>query len=356
MGGLKGILIAGGAAQDELSVMAGGGVRHLFPVANRALLDYGLETVRACGAREVAAVVSAETADPLRDALAARADGELPIELIELDKAPSLPQALAAAADFVGDSRCIAHLADCLVAGPLDHLHAEIQDGEVDALVLARGDAGELDGRGAHAARPLRLVTDRPVPPADQALSGVFAFGPAALEHAHRLAASERAGGVHDLLAALASDGSRIDVRPVTGAWKYSGTVDGLLDANRLVLDELHPSRGDADLSSARIEGRVSVHPTAVLDRTTVRGPAVIGPGAVLVDTFVGPYTALGTDVRLEGTEIEHSIVLSRATIRHLGRRLEDSLVGQDATLVRDFAMPASLRLRVGRGAAISLA
>jgi glucose-1-phosphate thymidylyltransferase len=346
-------LIAGGAAQDELSDMAGG-VRHLMPVANRPLLDYGLDALRKAGVDEIAVVVSADTGDQLRDALAARNDDQLPIGVIQLDRAPTLPQALVAASDFIGSSRCMVHIADGLVASPIEHLYEEIQNGDSDALVLVRSDADELEGQGN--VRPLRLVTDRPVPPADQALTGVFAFSPVAIEKACRLGASDAGHGVHELLAALTDAGKSVEARPVTGAWKYSGDVDGLLEANRLVLDELHPSRGDADLSAARIEGRVSVHPTAVLDRTTVRGPAVIGPGAVLVDTFVGPYTAIGTDVRLEGTEIEHSIVLPRATIRHLGKRLEDSLVGQDAMLVRDFAMPASLRLRVGRGAAVSLA
>ena len=356
MSGLKGILVAGGSAQDELSIMAGGGVRHLLPVANRALLDYGLETLRQCGAEKIAVLVSTDTAEPLREALAARRDGGPGIDTIELDQSPTLPEALSASADFVGGDRCLVHLADTLVTGPLEHLHKEIAEGDADALVLVRGDAGELDGRGGAPNRPLHLVTDRPVPPSDQALAGVFAFSSQAVQEATRLCAADGTHGVHELLAALTSASATVDVRPVTGAWKYCGDVDGLLEANRLVLDELQPFRGDADLSGARIEGRVGVHPTAVLDRTTVRGPAVIGPGAVLVDTFVGPYTAIGADVRLEGTEIEHSIVLPRATIRHLGRRLEDSLVGQEATLVRDFAMPASLRLRVGRGAAISLA
>ena len=57
----------------------------------------------------------------------------------------------------------------------------------------------------------------------------------------------------------------------------------------------------------------------------------------------------------LEGVEIEHSIVMPRATIRYPGRRLEASLVGEDAQIGRDFSLPSALRLRVGRGADIQL-
>ena len=94
------------------------------------------------------------------------------------------------------------------------------------------------------------------------------------------------------------------------------------------------------DLSDARIEGRVRIHPTAVVERTTVRGPAVIGPHAVLQDSFVGPYSAVGKGVRLEGAELEHSIVLDNAVIRHIGQRLEDSLVGTGATVTPRLRLP----------------
>ena len=49
----------------------------------------------------------------------------------------------------------------------------------------------------------------------------------------------------------------------------------------------------------------------ARLERTTVRGPAVIGAGARLADAYIGPYTAIGDDVTIEHAELEHSIVLS---------------------------------------------
>ena len=44
------------------------------------------------------------------------------------------------------------------------------------------------------------------------------------------------------------------------------------------------------------------------------------------------------------------------AVIRHIGHRLEDSLVGSGATVTRDFAFPSGLRLRVGRRAEVLLA
>ncbi len=86
-----------------------------------------------------------------------------------------------------------------------------------------------------------------------------------------------------------------------------------------------------------------------------MRGPAVIGAGVRLRDAYVGPYTSIGHDVVIEGAEVEHSIVMPEASIRHLGDRLEASVIGPHARVFRDFRLPRALRLNVGRGAEVSL-
>jgi glucose-1-phosphate thymidylyltransferase len=247
------------------------------------------------------------------------------------------------------------HLGDALVTQPLPPLFEELERSHADAILLVR-NAAELAGQtevGGPHARPLRLVEDKPVPPAEQALAGVFVLGPEAVDAA--LALHDQAG-VREIVRALGETGGRLETRIVSGSWKYSGAVDGLLEANRMVLDELQTDVAGCDLSEARIEGRVRIHPTAIVERSTVRGPAVIGPRAILQDAFVGPYSSVGAGVRLEGAELEHSIVLDNAVIRHIGPRLEDSLVGNGATVTRDFAFPSGLRLRVGSRAEVLLA
>jgi NDP-sugar pyrophosphorylase family protein len=137
--------------------------------------------------------------------------------------------------------------------------------------------------------------------------------------------------------------------------WHYDGTVDGVLEANTIVLDGLKRGRVGIDLSAASVQGRVQIDATAELVGAKLRGPVYIGPGARIVETYVGPYTSVGGGVTLEGAEIEHSIVLPDAEIRYPGRRLEASLVGEGAQIGRDYTLPSALRVRVGPGAQIQL-
>ena len=108
--------------------------------------------------------------------------------------------------------------------------------------------------------------------------------------------------------------GLRVDPHIVHGWWKDTGQVQDMLEANRLILDDLE-ERIDGELIDSRVEGRVVIEPGARLERSTVRGPAIIGAGAAVIDAYIGPYTAIGDDVRIENAEIEHSIVLAGSAV-----------------------------------------
>ena len=71
------------------------------------------------------------------------------------------------------------------------------------------------------------------------------------------------------------------------------------------------------------------VEPGARLERATVRGPAVIGSGALLRDAYIGPYTAVGAGCVIENAEVEHSILLESSSVRGLEGRMESSLLAR---------------------------
>lgn len=348
---MKGILLAFAPASEELAVTLTGRPALALPIANRPLARYGLEAMLGAGAVEVAIMVAPGAADAGIALAEDAARLQLEPHVIETrDDGPV--EALLAARDFVGDDSVLVHRADGLVAGALSQAIAAFGSEGADMGLLVPGTDDDRDDAGA-----LRLVTHARIPAGDNTLAPAAVLGPAALGHAAAAAAAGRAPStLVDLALALREAGGTVDVRGVEGAWSYRDEVDELLEGNRLVLDEIGRDLSGVDISQARVEGRVTIHRSAVVERTTVRGPAVIGPGVVLVDAFVGPYTSIGENAHLEGAEIEHSIVLSGAAIRHVGRRLEASIVGREANVHRDFELPAALRVRVGRRAEVSLA
>ena len=84
-------------------------------------------------------------------------------------------------------------------------------------------------------------------------------------------------------------------------------------------------------------------------------GPTVIGAGATITDAYIGPYTSVGAGARIEGTEVERSIIGSDASILHVGGRIISSVVGRNARVFRDFSLPRAFRLDIGDGTEVAL-
>ena len=76
------------------------------------------------------------------------------------------------------------------------------------------------------------------------------------------------------------------------------------------------------------MEGRVALHPSARVSRAVIRGPALIGAGARVADSYIGPHTVLGEASVVENAEIESSVLLTGARVQNAGVRIESSLIG----------------------------
>jgi glucose-1-phosphate thymidylyltransferase len=70
-------------------------------------------------------------------------------------------------------------------------------------------------------------------------------------------------------------------------------------------------------------------------------------------DSFVGPYTAIGEGARLEGAEVENSIVFGGSAILHVGARLESCVIGRAARVERRFSVPRAMRLHLNDSASV---
>jgi glucose-1-phosphate thymidylyltransferase len=156
-------------------------------------------------------------------------------------------------------------------------------------------------------------------------------------------------------LAGVRAQGGRVRIQLVDGCAPCQGDVEALLESNRRMLEDLESAVDQSSLDACSVQGVVQVEPTAKIRRTLLRGPVIIGPGAQVTDAYIGPYTSIGAGVVIEGTEIEHSIVLADAELRFVGTRLESSVIGRRARIVRGFRLPGAIRMSIGDGAEVVL-
>jgi glucose-1-phosphate thymidylyltransferase len=325
----------------------------LMPVANRPLLGHALDWLGAAGVREVAVVAGDRLASNAREALGA---GPWPFEIdwLEQSSGETLGDSLTALTGFVDGEPFVLHLADSLARQSLGALLGDASPGDLGAVVVVHG-ADDL-GKSVVDIRE-RLGAARGMTPPElgrSATAGVAVLGPKVLEEAADLDAWP--GRELNVLSERVNQlGGTVRVRHASGWWRFGRGAEAALEGNRFALESLPETPLRGEIIDSRIQGTVSIHPTARLESSIVRGPAVIGAGVRLRDAYVGPYTSIGNDVVIEGAEVEHSIVMPEASIRHLGGRLEASVVGPHARVFRDFRLPRALRLSVGRGAEVSL-
>jgi glucose-1-phosphate thymidylyltransferase len=350
MEALKGLILSGGAG-TRLRPITHTSAKQLVPVANKPVLFYGIEALVEAGVTEIGIIIAPETGDEIRAAAGDGSQFGAEITYIVQDEPAGLAHAVLTAEQFIGDSPFVMYLGDNLLADGLRGLVATFRESEPDALILLTPveepehyGVAELDGD-----RVVRLVEKPKDPPSNLALVGVYLFQSAIFAASRALEPSWRGElEITEAIQSLIEDGHKVQSEVVSGWWKDTGQLADMLEANRLVLEELE-TRLDGEIDeSSKVEGKVVVEKGAKLSGSVVRGPAVIGAGAHIEGAYVGPYTSIGEDVRICRSEIEHSIVLAGSVVEDLGTRMEASLLGREVKLTRSDGMPKTLRMLVG--------
>ena len=346
---LKGLILSGGRG-TRLRPITHTSAKQLIPVANKPVLFYGIEAMAEAGIQEVGIIIAPETGDEIR---AVAGDGSrfgVRLTYILQDAPLGLAHAVLTAESFLADSPFVMYLGDNLLQGGISELVGAFRQNAPDALILLTPvpDPEQYGVAELQNGTVKRLVEKPAEPQTDLALVGVYMFTPAVHGAARAIDPSDRGElEITDAIQHLVDTGGRVEPHIVHGWWKDTGRLDDILAANRLVLDTIS-ERIEGELVGSQVDGRVIIERGARLERSTVRGPAIIGAGAQLIDCYIGPYTAVGEGCTIENAEVEHSILLAGSVVRDLAGRMESSLLGRNVTIGRDHRQPRAYRFLVG--------
>ena len=354
---MKGLVLAGGKG-TRLRPLTHTLVKQLAPVANRPVLHFVMDHLERGGISEVGVIIAPETGDQIRASLDVNQWG-LELTYILQPDPLGLAHTILLARDFLGGEPFVMYLGDNLLAQGVEGLISDFRASNADAAVLLKevSDPGQfgvavIDGEG----RIERLVEKPSEPISNLALVGVYCFSPAILEAAANIKPSARGElEITDAIQYLLDEGRRVIGRRLEGWWLDCGTKDDLLKANRIVLDEtmVRDIRGEVD-DSSQVVGRVVVEEGATVSESRIRGPAVIGTGTEIERCFIGPYSSIGPGCRLVDSSLERCVVLAGAGIRGV-ERIEDSVIGRNASVLRERGSERVVRMIIGDDAEVQL-
>jgi glucose-1-phosphate thymidylyltransferase len=346
---MKGLILSGGKG-TRLRPLTYTSAKQLVPVANKPVLFYGIEALVEAGITDIGIVVG-DTQAEIRAAVGDGSQWNARVSYIEQDAPRGLAHAVQISESFIGREPFVMYLGDNLLnKGIVPFVEQFVRDEPAAQILLTPVPDPQMFGVAElNNGKVVRLVEKPKAPVSNLALVGVYMFGPDIFTSVGRIKPSFRNElEITDAIQDLIDRGLTVTPHLVDGWWKDTGKLEDMLEANRLILDTFERRiEGSVDEES-RIEGKVVIEPGAVIERSVIRGPAIIGRRAHITHAYIGPFTAIMNDVELRDAEIEHSIVLEGSHIHDLGTRVADSLIGKNVKIKRVPLKPTAYRFMLG--------
>jgi glucose-1-phosphate thymidylyltransferase len=347
---MKGLVLSGGKG-TRLYPLTYTKAKQLIPVANKPVLFRVIESIRDAGITDIGIVVG-DTASEVMEAVGWGGRWGVNITYVHQSAPLGLAHAVKESRDFIDDDRFVVFLGDNCIQGGISPLIEQFGRSEWNSqIVLTRVPdptqfgVAELDETG----RIIRLVEKPKEPKSNLALVGIYMFDQTIWEAIEHIQPSWRGEfEITDAIQYLVDHRYRVYPYIHHGWWIDTGKKMDMLDANRLVLEEIeHKIDGFVDRDS-QITGKVTVEQGAEVINSVIRGPAIVGEHARIVNSYIGPFTAIYHHTHIEDSEIEHSIVLENSSICRIPHRIEDSLIGRNVKIHRSPIKPKAYKLMLG--------
>jgi len=353
---LKGLILSGGKG-TRLRPITHTSAKQLIPVANKPVIFYGIEAIRDSGITDIGIVVG----DTRHEVMEAVGDGSrwgVKITYIHQPEPLGLAHAVLVAEDFLAGEPFVMYLGDNLIKDGIAPLVKEFKKKKPNAMILlakvpnpSQFGVAELERE-----RVVKLAEKPKRPKSDLALVGVYMFDSHVMEAAKSIRPSGRNElEITDAIQWLVDKKFDVLSHKVIGWWKDTGKLEDLLEANRMLLDDLETRvEGEVD-SDSEVHFKVRVEKGARIKNSTIRGPAIIGEGAQITGSFIGPFTSVAPGGKITASEIEHSILLENCVVNNIRHRIVDSLIGRNAEVSDSRLRPKAYRFVLGDNSKVGI-
>ncbi len=354
---MKGLILSGGKG-TRLYPITFNRAKQLVPVANKPVLFRVIEAIKEAGIDDIGIVIG-DTGEEIKQAVGNGRRWDVNITYIPQEAPLGLAHAVKISHSFLGDDRFVMFLGDNVIQGGISSLIRQFAGSDWNSqVVLTQVDhpehygVAELDEQG----RIRRLVEKPRNPPSNLALVGIYMFDHNIFQAVNAIKPSWRGElEITDAIQWLVENGCAVHPYIHRGWWIDTGKPIDMLEANNRVLAEIaHKVDGYVDRDS-KVDHLVTVERGAEIINSVVRGPAIIGEDARLINSYIGPFTSIYHDTIVENSEIEHSIVLDHSRIVNVPSRIEDSIIGRDVEVTYSPIKPKAYKMTLGDHSRVGL-
>lgn len=353
---MKALILSGGTG-SRLRPLTHTGAKQLIPVANKPILFYAIEAIRDAGITDIGIVVG-DTREEVRRGVGDGAEWGVQITYIEQDAPRGLAHAVKISESFLGDEDFLMFLGDNLVRDGVTEFVRRFKEHQPNSLILLSRveEPGRFGVAELENGRILRLVEKPKVPPSDLALVGVYLFDRNIIQAVNAIRPSWRNElEITDAIQYMVDNGFVVESHIIEGWWKDTGKPEDVLEANRMILEQIEPKVTGFVDSSSQIVGRAVIEEGAEILNSRIRGPVIIGRGAKVVDAYVGPFTTISGGAQIRNSEVENSIILQDTVVENIRTRIDSSLIGRNAYIGPPSAQPKALSFVLGDNSRVNV-
>jgi len=356
---MKGIILHGGYG-TRLRPLTHTGPKQLIPVANKPISQYVLEDLTEAGITEITIVLGDTYPEKVKEHYGDGQAFNAKLTYVRQEEPKGIAHAVNLCQQYVQNESFTVYLGDNLLKGGIKNFAQIFQNSDYDAMVLLckvenpqRFGVAKFDEKGK-----LTGMVEKPKqPPSNYALTGIYFFKPIIFDMIQKLRPSWRGElEITEALQLLIENGYNVGYQFVEGWWKDTGAPEDILEANRLILDELKPQIEGKIEDKNSIQGRVTIEENAVIKHgALIRGPVIIGKNAIIEsNVYIGPYTSIGNNVTIKQGEIENSIIMDNCLI-DANERITDSLIAPNSKIISCNNKPRARRFILGERSYVEL-
>ncbi len=303
--------------------------KSLVRVAGKPILGHLVDRIRSLPIEELILIIDPEEAKEVSIRQFLEAAAPAPVRYVRQTELKGPAHAISLARDYI-DQDVLIIFNDTLFDADLSLIETHQGDGMI--WVREVEDPRRFGLVELEANRIVRLVEKPEVPLSNLAMIGMYYLkdGPGLMQRIERVMREGRTvkGEFYlpDPLQLMLDEGFRLEAAAVQG-WYDCGTIEALLDTNRVLLENGHQKVVDT------IE-------------SVIIPPVCIEEGACVCQSVVGPYVSIASQAVVERSVIRDSIINEGATVRDA--LLQRSLIGEQA-----FVKGGYKRLNVGDSSAV---
>lgn len=353
---MKGIILHGGHG-TRLRPLTHTGPKQLLPIANKPMSEYCVETLVNAGIKEIAFIIGGIGSKKVKEYYG---DGEkfgVKFTYIQQDSPRGIAHAVSLCEDFVNNEKFVVFLGDNIIQRKINEYILDFEKSDASAsLLLCEVDNPSQFGIAEIENDKIIKITEKPKnPPTNLAVTGIYFLTTYIFEIIKKLKPSWRNElEIADALQLLVEEKKEIIYGMITDFWKDTGTPNDIIEANKIILENMPESFKGKKENNVIIEGKVIVgEGTLIKKDVKISGPVIIGKNCIIEgNSIIGENTSIGDNSNLKNCKISNSIIMSDCIIN--GKLdIKNSIIASNSKINKE--EKGEKKFILGEGTQISL-